>query len=191
MGPIVLAALWLPRCSKSGTRQRGPAFRTSKSYSTCSSRSPNANAPGHVSLRLDVDPPPQIRQIDGRFYHRVLASPCWRRNTVSRVPSLHRRYPASQLPPDPSATLTPPLHFPVSSVIGTGSLREFRPGAWRASPVASHVLVTVPPPNTPPEWTRVSANFASPFCLRLNKESSASGSRTFRGHITFTCVAAR
>ena len=97
MGPIVLAALSLPRCSKSGTRQRGPAFRTSKSYSTCSSRSPNANAPGHVSLRLDVDPPPQIRQIDGRFYHRVLASPCWRRNAVSRVPSLHRRYPVSSL----------------------------------------------------------------------------------------------
>ncbi len=53
---------------------------------------------------------------------------------------------------DPSATLTPPFHFPVSSVIGTVSLRGFRPGAWRASPVALRVLVTVPPSYTPPEW---------------------------------------
>ena len=60
---------------------------------------------------------------------------------------------------DPSATLTPPRHFPVSSVIGTVLLRGFRHGAWRASPVASHVLVTVPPSKTPPEWTRVSAIF--------------------------------
>jgi len=53
---------------------------------------------------------------------------------------------------DPSATLTPPFHFPVLSVIGTVSLRGFRPGAWRASPVALRVLVTVPPSYTPPEW---------------------------------------
>ena len=97
MRPIVLAALSLPRCSKSGTRQRVPAFRTTKSYSTCSSRSPDAKAPGRVSLRLEVNPPSQILQINGRLCHLVLASPCRRRNTVSRVPSLHRRYPASQL----------------------------------------------------------------------------------------------
>ncbi len=152
MRPIVLAALSLPRCSKSGTHQRGPVFRTTKSYSTCSSRSPDAKAPGRVSLRLEVDPPSQILQFNGRFCHLVLASPCRRRNTVSRVPSHHRRYPASQLSTDPSATLTPPLHFPVSSVIGTVVLREFRHGAWRASPVALRVLVTVPPSYTPPEW---------------------------------------
>ena len=64
---------------------------------------------------------------------------------------------------DPSATLTPPFHFPVSSVIGTVFLRGFRPGAWRASPVASHVLVTVPPSNTPPEWTGVSARLRQPM----------------------------
>jgi len=32
---------------------------------------------------------------------------------------------------------------------------------------------------------------ASPCCLRQNSESSTSGSRPFRGHITFTFVAAR
>ncbi len=53
---------------------------------------------------------------------------------------------------DPSATLTPPLHFPVSSVIGAVLLRGFRHGAWRASPVASRGLVTVPPSYTPPAW---------------------------------------
>ena len=64
---------------------------------------------------------------------------------------------------DPSATLTPPLHFPVSSVIGTVLLREFRHGTWRASPVALRVLVTVPPPNTPPEWTHASAKLRQPM----------------------------
>jgi hypothetical protein len=70
---------------------------------------------------------------------------------------------ARHTPTDPSATLTPPLHFPVSSVIGTVSLQGFRPGTWRASPVASRVLVTVPPPNTPPEWTRASARLRQPM----------------------------
>ncbi len=152
MGPIVLAALSLPGRDEDRSHRRGPAFRTAKSYSTCSSRSPDALAPRRFSLRLDVNSPSQILQFNGRLYHFVLASLCRRRNTVSRVPSLHRRYPASQLPTDPSATLTPPLHFPVSSVIGTVSLRGFRPGAWRASPVALRVLVTVPPSYTPPEW---------------------------------------
>ncbi len=61
---------------------------------------------------------------------------------------------------DPSATLTPPLHFPVSSVIEAVFLRKFLPGTWRASPVASHVLVTVLPSNTPPE------SFAASSSLR-------------------------
>ena len=98
MRPIVLAALSLLGCDEDRSHRRGPAFRTAKSYSTCSSRSPGASeAPRRLSLRLDVDPPSQILQINGRLCHLALASPCRRRNTISRVPSLHQRYPASSL----------------------------------------------------------------------------------------------
>ncbi len=40
----------------------------------------------------------------------------------SRAPSLHRHYPASSLPADPSATLSPSAHFPGSPVIGPTQL---------------------------------------------------------------------
>ena len=42
MRPIVLAALSLPGCDEDRNHRIGPAFRTAKSYSTCSSRSPDA-----------------------------------------------------------------------------------------------------------------------------------------------------
>src|ERR1035437_3176290 len=44
---------------------------------------------------------------------------------------------------DPSATLSPSIDFPVSSVIRSTLLRLFLAGTRRASPVAWHVLVTV------------------------------------------------
>src|SRR5580693_7919703 len=45
---------------------------------------------------------------------------------------------------DPAATLSSSADFPVSPVIRPTLLRRFRAGTRRASPVAQHVLVTVP-----------------------------------------------
>lgn len=54
-------------------------------------------APGWFSLRLDVYSPPQVLQIDGRFYHAVLAFHVVKEITYSRVPLLRERYLASSL----------------------------------------------------------------------------------------------
>src|SRR5262245_23557329 len=54
-------------------------------------------APGRVGLRLGVDLPPQVLQIDGRLYHPAPASRVDGRVTNSRAPSLRGRYPASTL----------------------------------------------------------------------------------------------
>src|SRR5262249_3815011 len=53
--------------------------------------------PGRFGLRLDVDPPPQVLQIDGCLYHLTPASRLARGIANSRVPSLGRHYSASTL----------------------------------------------------------------------------------------------
>src|SRR6201998_4595630 len=52
---------------------------------------------GRFSLRLDVYPPPQVLQINGRLYHLVLAFPYVGGIANGRAPSLHGHYPASLL----------------------------------------------------------------------------------------------
>src|SRR6266702_1281231 len=42
-------------------------------YSTSSSRSPDGESPVLLSLRHDVEPPPQVLQTDGRDYHAAPA----------------------------------------------------------------------------------------------------------------------
>lgn len=44
---------------------------------------------------------------------------------------------------NPSATLSPSIHFPLFTVIGSTLLRRFLTGTRRASPVAQYVLATV------------------------------------------------
>src|SRR5262245_61634451 len=85
-------------------------------------------APGRVSLRLGVDPPPQVLQIDGRLYHLAPASRVVGRVTNSRAPWLHGSYPASTLlrahPP-------PSRRQPTSRccrLYGLPSFRRFRSG---------------------------------------------------------------
>jgi hypothetical protein len=53
--------------------------------------------PGWFSLRLGVYPPSQGLQTAGRFYHVVSASHFDQGTAPSRVPLLHRHYPASLL----------------------------------------------------------------------------------------------
>ena len=96
-----------------------------------------------VSLRLDVYPPPQVLQTDGRFYHVTPASHVVGDIPNSRAPSLHGHYPASSL----LRTPPPPSRRPPTSrgprLYGLALLRRFRDGTRRASPVARRVLVTV------------------------------------------------
>src|SRR5262245_36811744 len=75
---------------------------------------------------------------------------------ISSLPSLRWRHCKWQGPfaprtllrflatADPAATLSSSADFPVSPVIRPTLLRRFRAGTRRASPVAQHVLVTVP-----------------------------------------------
>src|SRR6476620_80277 len=53
--------------------------------------------PGRLSLRLDVESPPQVLQIDGRLCHLVLAFPIEGDITNRRAPLLCGRYSASSL----------------------------------------------------------------------------------------------
>src|SRR5438034_2177117 len=53
--------------------------------------------PGRFSLRLDVYPPPQVLQTNGRLCHLVLAFPYVGGVANGRVPSLHGHYSASSL----------------------------------------------------------------------------------------------
>src|SRR3954451_21262140 len=81
-------------------------------------------APGRVGLRLGVDLPPQVLQIDGRLYHPAPASLVVGRVTNSRAPSLHGHYPVSALlraPPPPSR------RQPTSRCCRLYGLPSFRP----------------------------------------------------------------
>ena len=98
----------------------------------------------------------------------------------------------------PQNMATPPIRHPLSTlplpgVAGYrfGLLRAFLLGPRRASPVALHVLATVPPLLPRRSELSYQPEFDHPCCLRPNIEGSASGVPTFRGHLAFTCVAAR
>ena len=144
------------------------------------SKSPET--PGRFSLRLDVYPPPQVLQINGRLCHLVLAFPYVGDVANGRAPSLHGHYSASSLLRTQSATLSSSADFPVSPVIRPTLLRRFRAGTRRASPVAQHVLVTVlslPPRRGDHPYRSV---FGCSCCLRPTVAGSALGDTHFRGH---------
>ena len=122
--------------------------------------------PGLVSLRLDVDPPPQVLQIDGRLCHLAPASRVGGGVAEQQGPFAPRALPRLVATAGPSATLSPSADFPGSPVIRPTWLRRFRGGTRRASPVARRVLVTVPslPPrrSVPPRQP----DCDGPCCLR-------------------------
>jgi len=84
---------------------------------------------------------------------------------------------------DPSATLSSSAHFPGAPVIGRISLRHFRGGTRRVSPVARRVLVTVlslPPRRSgPPRQPACDG----PCGLHPPVAGSASGASHCRGHL--------
>src|SRR4051812_4794222 len=73
----------------------------------------------------------------------------------------------------------PLVFFPVSPVIRPTLLRRFRAGTRRASPVAQHVLVTVPslPPRRGEQPYR--SVFGCSCCLRPSEVGSALGATFF------------
>ena len=81
--------------------------------------------------------------------------------------------------PDPAAILSSSADFPVSPVIRPTLLRRFRAGTRRASPVAQHVLVTVPslPPRRGEQPSR--SVFGCSCCLRPSEVGSALGATFF------------
>jgi hypothetical protein len=99
--------------------------------------------PGLLGLRLDVQPPPQVLQTDGRHCQVAPAFHVGGGMTGQQGPFAPRALPRLRATPGPSATLSPSAHFPGTLVIGRTILRRFRGGTRRASPVARRVLVPV------------------------------------------------
>src|SRR5882724_11864052 len=104
-----------------------------------------------VSLRRDVDPPPQVLQTHGRRCHAAPASRVVGGSAEQQGPFAPRALPRFVATPDPSATLSPSADFPGPPVIRPTWLRRFRGGTRRASPVARCVFVTVLSFRAPPE----------------------------------------
>ena len=87
-----------PRQCPERRRSSWPAQYASRSVSILQTWTYNPqNRQDGLSLRLDVYPPPQVLQIDGRLCHLVLAFLIVGDITNSRAPSLRGHYPASSL----------------------------------------------------------------------------------------------
>ncbi len=94
-----------------------------------------------------------------------------------------RALPRFSATTDPSATLSSSANFPGPPVIWPTLLHQFLGGTRRASPVAWHVLATVP--SLPPRRSEPSPQPAcgASCCLRPTVGGSASGASHFRGHL--------
>jgi hypothetical protein len=124
------------------------------------------------------------------FVISSLPSLCWRHRKWQGplAPRTLLRFVATT---DPAATFSSSAAFPVSPVIRPTLLRRFLPGTRKASPVAWHVLVTVP--SLPPRRDEQSCRlvFGCSCCLRPMDAGSALGLTSFRGHNAFTVITAR
>src|SRR6201987_5115930 len=81
--------------------------------------------------------------------------------------------------PDPAAPLSSSADFPVSPVIRPTLLRRFIVGTRRASPVAQHVLVTVPSLPRRRGAQPYRSVFGCSCCLRPSEVGSALGATFF------------
>src|SRR5215213_3500049 len=146
--------------------------------------------PGRFSLRLDVYPPPQVLQIDGRLCHLVLACPYVGDIANGRAPSLHGHCSASSL----LQTHPPPSRLrPISRgsrLYGLPCSGDFSPGRAGFSSCSAcpcHRAVASPRQGDQP----YRSVFGCPFCLRPMVVGSALGNTAFRGHNAFTFVTAQ
>ena len=100
-------------------------------------------------------------------------------DTAALAAALKTAKATLQASPDPSATLSSSADFPGLPVIRPTLLRRFRAGTRRASPVAQHVLVTVPslPPRRGEQPSR--SVFGCSCCLRPSEVGSALGATFF------------
>src|SRR5206468_12064162 len=89
-----------------------------------------------VGLRLDVEPPPQVLQTDGRHCQDAPAFHVVGGVAEQQGPVAPRALPRLVATSGPSATLSSSAAFPVEPVIRPTQLRRFRGGARRASPGA-------------------------------------------------------
>ena len=170
MRPIGLAALSVP----GNTVLCNLAFGTTTSYSICSSR---------IGLRLDLYPPSQVLQINGRLCHLVPTSRFVGGITNSRAPLLPRHYPGSSLlrthpPPSrlqPISQCCWLLGLPFSSdfSLGRGGLLQLL--SVSLSPCCRYHPAGVGQPSMPA--------FRCPCCLRPTVAGSAPGVSHFRGHL--------
>src|SRR5438876_5344986 len=76
-----------------------------------------------VSLRRDVDPPPQVLQTHGRRCHAAPASHVVGGNARQQGPFAPRALPRFIATTDPSVTLSPSADFPGPPVIDRKSTR--------------------------------------------------------------------
>src|SRR5512132_2773632 len=130
-----------------------------------------------VSLRHDVDPPPQVLQTDGRRDHAAPASRVVGGSAEQQGPFAPRALPRFVATTNPSATLSPSADF----AAGRGGLLQLLDAA--ASPCCRSKPRRSAPPRQP--------DCVGPCCLRGVIDRSASGVWIFRGQLTFTCVTAR
>src|SRR5437879_3399361 len=128
-----------------------------------------------VSLRRDVDPPPQVLQTDGRRYHAAPASHVVGGSAEQQGPFAPRALPRLLATPGPSATLSPSADFPGAPVIRPtsstdfavrrGGLLQLLDASW--SPCCRSQSRRSTPPRQP--------DCGSPCCLRGVLVRSASG----------------
>ena len=165
-----------------GNLRRARAVHGATPYSTSSSR---------ISLRRDVDPPPQVLQTHGRRCHAAPASRVVGGSADSRVPSLHGHYPVSSLlrtrpPPSRRRTISrvPRLYARPDSAdfaAGRGGFLQLLDAP--VSPCCRSKPRRSAPPRQP--------DCDGPCGLRGVLDRSGSGVGICRGHLTFTCVTAR
>ena len=139
--------------------------------------------PGRFGLRLDVDPPPQVLQIDGRLYHLAPASRVGEGITNSRAPSLRGRYPASTLlraPPPPSRLRPTSRGRRLYGLPGSAAFAAGRGGLLQLLDVSLSPCRRYHPAGAS---RRVSRRCDGPCCLRPPVAGSASGASHFRGHL--------
>ena len=145
--------------------------------------------PAEVSLRLDVQPPPQVLQTDGRHCQAAPAFHVAGGLAEQQGPFAPRALPRLLATPGPSVTLSSAAHFPGALVIGPPCFRRFRRGTRRASPVARRVLVTVP--SLPPRRRGPAASTRLRPALLPSCASQALGLRESAHCRGYPCVHSR